>query len=213
MDFQDIFIDFEDSSIDFEDSSIDFGDSSIVCRGRGQQMDRHGPDCERQLRVLQQRGADQRRLTLAGATRIDHLRAAPEARSTSITARRTAKLLWPARPIQRTTTPRLAPIQPKKLGHRQPRLELDQIHAHRRAPQLRSVGIPRQRLRSRDFELRFGANQVESCDAAKKNANPRERQAQTEFPTYLTKCPPPRGARFNSRGSCSFESTIRNSRQ
>lgn len=128
--------------------------------GRRQQVDRQEPGRQRQLRVLKQRAGNQGRLMLASATLIDRLRTAPEARSPSISARWTAKSLRPARPVQCSTTLRFTSVLTKKLGHRQPRLELDQVHAHRRAPQVRSVRIPRQRLRSRDFELRFGANQV-----------------------------------------------------
>lgn len=128
--------------------------------GRGQQIDRQEPRRQRQLRVLQQRAADQRRLVLAGAALVVDLRTTPEARSAPIAAGRTAKSLRPARPVERAATLRFAAILFKESGQWQVRLKLDQVHAHRCDPRFGSVRIRRQRLRSCDCKLRFGANQV-----------------------------------------------------
>ena len=125
--------------------------------GRGQQMDREEPGSQRQLRVLQQRAADQRRLVLAGATLIERLGITPEAGTTAVTAGRTAKSHWPSRPIPCAGTSGLAAIPFKKLGHRKAPLELDQ--ADHRAPLVRSTSIQQRSRRSCESVLRFGANQ------------------------------------------------------
>jgi hypothetical protein len=85
--------------------------------------------------------------------------AATETRTPTIAAGRTAKSLRPARTIERAATLRLAATLLTKSGQRQAWLELDQVHAHRCAPRVRSASFRREGLRSCDSELRFGANQ------------------------------------------------------
>jgi hypothetical protein len=135
--------------------------------GRSEEVNRQKLGRQRQLGRFKQCAADQGGLMLTGPALIEDLPAPPEAQSAPVIACGAAKPLRPTCPIQRPAALGLGAVEADELGHRQTGLELNGVHGHGGMPPMETgANLRLQRLKSRDFRLRFDANQVESYSAS-----------------------------------------------
>jgi len=126
--------------------------------GRGQQVHGQKPRSQWQLCRFEQGATQKGGLMPAGPAL--NLPFASKADAASMIAGGTTKAARPSRPVQSAVTLQLRAIGPHELHHRQSLLKLHLVDRHEPSPLFDALMLASRRRKSRDFWLRFDANQV-----------------------------------------------------